>query len=179
MKLSELIRKDFKIEGNVNIEVNSIKFNSKEINEKDVFVAIRGQNKDGHDFIDEALKNGAVAIVYEKKHYKPFSHDNIVWIGVDESRDALAWLSSKFYGCPSKNLHLIGITGTNGKTTTSYLIREILKKNGKKTGLIGTIKYFIDEDEITAPHTTPESLQFQKLLWEMLQKGVEYVISEV
>lgn len=177
MKISEILRDDFEISGEVNLEFKDIKFNSREIEEKSIFIAIPGQNIDGHDFIKEAINKGAIAVVYEKARYKP--DNNVTWIGVNDSRDALAWISSKYYGNPSKKIHLIGITGTNGKTTTSYLIREILKKAGKRTGLIGTIKYLIDDEEIKAQHTTPEALHFQQLLREMLDRGIDYVISEV
>ncbi|MCX8034219.1 MAG: UDP-N-acetylmuramoyl-L-alanyl-D-glutamate--2,6-diaminopimelate ligase [Thermodesulfovibrio sp.] len=179
MKLSEILREDFEVRGDIHIEFNDVRYNSKDTGKGSLFVAIAGHNMDGHNFIDDALDRGAIAVVYEKGRYKPLNNDNVVWIGVNDSREALAWIASRFYGSPSHSLHLIGITGTNGKTTTSFLIREILRKNGKKTGLIGTIKYLIDEEEITAQHTTPESLQFQKLLHEMLQRGIEYVISEV
>ncbi|MCX7987966.1 MAG: UDP-N-acetylmuramoyl-L-alanyl-D-glutamate--2,6-diaminopimelate ligase [Thermodesulfovibrio sp.] len=179
MKLYEILREDFEVSGDINIEFNDVQYNSKETRKGSLFVAIAGHNMDGHNFIREALDKGAIAVVYEKIRYNPLNNENITWIGVNDSRDALAWIANRFYGSPSNGLHLIGITGTNGKTTTSYLIREILKKDGKKTGVIGTIKYLIDEDEISAKHTTPEALQFQHLLWEMLQKGIEYVISEV
>lgn len=179
MKLSEILREDFEVMGDINIEFNDVQYNSKETEKGTLFIAIPGHNMDGHNFIDEALDRGAIAVVYEKTRYKPVKDDNVTWIGVNNSRDALAWIANRFYSFPSNSLHLIGITGTNGKTTTSFLIREILRKNGKKTGLIGTIKYLIEEEEIIAHYTTPESLQFQKLLHEMLQRGIEYVISEV
>lgn len=179
MNLSEMLREDFSVSGNTDISINSIHYNSKEVQRGGLFIAVTGLNSDGHDFIEEAIKNGAIAVVYEKARFKPPEDKSITWIGVESSRDALAWFASKFYGCPSKYLHLIGITGTNGKTTTSYLIGEILKNSGKKVGLIGTIKYIIDDEERKAIHTTPEALEFQRLLKEMLTKGVEYVISEV
>lgn len=179
MKLREFLREDFKVVGNIDIMINAITFNSKEVSKGSLFVAITGQNYDGHDFIDEALNFGASAIVYENGRFNPILNRDVTWIGVSESRDALAWISSKFYCEPSKKMNIIGITGTNGKTTTSYLVREILKAYGKKTGLIGTIKYLIDEEERKAVHTTPESIDFQKLLNEMLQSKVEYVISEI
>lgn len=179
MKLSSLVREDFKINGDLNIEIREIKYNSKQIGQGDVFVAIAGTNIDGHDFIVEAIEKGAIAVVYETSRYKPLINRNITWIGVSDSRDALAWIANKFYGEPSKKLHLVGITGTNGKTTSSYLIREILKKKGEKTGLIGTIKYLIEDEQKEAQHTTPESLQFQRLLSEMVNRGISYVVSEV
>ncbi len=115
--------------------------------------------------------------MYEKEDFKS-DDESVTWIRVNDSRDALAWISSRFYGVCGK-LKIIGITGTNGKTTTSYLIRQILRKYGKKTGVIGTIKYLIEDEEKAAPHTTPEAPEFHGLLYEMFQKGVEYVISEV
>lgn len=178
MKVSEILREDFEILGSIDKDFKDIKFNSKEVQRDTLFVAIVGQNSDGHKFIKEAIQNGAIAVVYEKNLYKP-ENSHVTWIGVDDSKDALAWISHKFYGSPSKKIHLIGITGTNGKTTTSYLIRDILKENGKRTGLIGTIKYSIDDKEIKAIHTTPDALQFQSLLREMYSKGIDYVISEV
>ncbi len=177
MKLEKLLREDFEVSGNRNIEITSIHYNSKEVKKGGIFVAIKG-NIDGHHFIEEAIKNGATAIVYEKTHFKPH-FNNITWIGVSDSRDALAWLCTRFFGNPSHKLKMIGITGTNGKTTTSYLIREILKKHGCKTGIIGTIKYLIEDEERVAVHTTPEAWQFQELLYEMYERGVQYVISEI
>lgn len=178
MNLKELLRSDFNVRGEINREILHISYNSKDVKESSLFIAIAGQNIDGHLFIDEAIKNGAKVIVYEIGHFIPQDND-ITWIGVKDTRDALAWISSRFYGDPSQKLKVIGITGTNGKTTTSYLIRHILKKYGKKTGVIGTIRYLIEDEEKPALHTTPEAPQFQELLYEMLNKGVEYVISEV
>lgn len=179
MILQELLRSDFKVEGDININIDHITYNSKDIKEGSLFFAISGQKSDGHFFIEEAIKKGARAVVYETGHFIPSEYTDVTWIGVNDSRDALAWISSKFYGNPSEKLKIIGITGTNGKTTTSYLIREILKRYGQKTGVIGTIKYLIDDEEKVAVHTTPEAPEFQGLLNEMLLKGVEYVITEV
>lgn len=179
MILKEILREDFKVKGDINKKVEHISYNSKEVRQGSLFFAISGQRVDGHLFIEEAIKKGAKAVVYEIGHFIPSEHTDITWIGVNDSRDALAWISAKFYGNPSEKLKIIGITGTNGKTTTSYLIRDILKRYGKKTGVIGTIKYLIDNEERVATYTTPEAPEFQKLLHEMVLKGVEYVIAEV
>ncbi len=179
MILKEILRGDFKVKGDINRNIEHISYNSKDIRQGSLFFAISGQKVDGHFFIEEAIKKGAKAVVYEIGHFIPSEHTDITWIGVNDSRDALAWISAKFYGNPSEKLKIIGITGTNGKTTTSYLIRDILKRYGKKTGVIGTIKYLIDDEERIAIHTTPEAPEFQELLHEMILKGVEYVITEV
>ncbi len=179
MILKEILRGDFKVKGDINRNIEHISYNSKDIRQGSLFFAISGHKVDGHFFIEEAIKKGAKAVVYEIGHFIPSEHTDITWIGVNDSRDALAWISAKFYGNPSEKLKIIGITGTNGKTTTSYLIRDILKRYGKKTGVIGTIKYLIDDEERIAIHTTPEAPEFQELLHEMILKGVEYVITEV
>ena len=178
MKIKELLRNDFEVSGNSDIDISSIHCNSKEVTKQSLFVAITG-NRDGHDFIEEAIKNGAICVIYEKNRFKPLNYPAVTWIGVNDTRDAFAWICSRFYDNPSQKLKIIGITGTNGKTTTSYLIREILQKQGKKTGVIGTIKYLIENEERNATHTTPEALHFQGLLNEMRERGIEYVISEV
>ncbi|ACI21437.1 UDP-N-acetylmuramoyl-L-alanyl-D-glutamate--2,6-diaminopimelate ligase [Thermodesulfovibrio yellowstonii] len=179
MILKELLRSDFNVKGDINKNIDYITYNSKDVKEASLFFAVSGQKADGHFFIEEAIKKGAKAVVYETGHFMPSEYADVTWIGVNDSRDALSWISSKFYGNPSERLKIIGITGTNGKTTTSYLIREILKRYDKKTGVIGTIKYLIDNEEKVAVHTTPEAPEFQELLHEMLVKGVEYVITEV
>ncbi|MCS7203540.1 MAG: UDP-N-acetylmuramoyl-L-alanyl-D-glutamate--2,6-diaminopimelate ligase [Thermodesulfovibrio sp.] len=177
-KLKELLREDFKVYGDINKTIFSFAYNSKEVDQNSVFIAISGLTTDGHIFIDEAIKKGAVAVVYETGRFTPHNK-NITWIEVSDSRNALSWIASRFYDNPSKKLNLIGITGTNGKTTTSFIIHHILKKAGKKTGVIGTIKYIIDNIEKTAIYTTPEAKEFQSLLQQMLMQGVEYVVSEV
>ncbi len=179
MILKELLRDDFNVKGDTDRDISYISYNSKDIKASTLFIAISGHKVDGHLFIEEAIKNGAKAIVYELDRFTPADDADTTWIGVNNSRDALAWMSSRFFKNPSEKLKMIGITGTNGKTTTSYLIRGILKKYGKKTGVIGTIKYLIDDEERDSIHTTPEALQFQELLSEMVNKGLEYVISEV
>ncbi|MEM4756281.1 MAG: Mur ligase family protein, partial [Candidatus Woesearchaeota archaeon] len=179
MNISKIIREDFEINGEVSKIFKSISYNSKDIKKGDLFVAIKGLNNDGHDFIDEAIKKGASAIVFEKTHYKPINNKNVTWIGVDDSRDALAWIASRFYDNPSKDIHLIGITGTNGKTSTTYMVESIAKVAGLSPGVIGTIEYRWKGRRETSPNTTPESRDLQELIFHMKHDGVNCIIMEV
>jgi UDP-N-acetylmuramoyl-L-alanyl-D-glutamate--2,6-diaminopimelate ligase len=159
-------------------EVLDITHDSRKVRPGSLFVAVRGFHSDGHQFIPQAVQCGAAAIVAE------VSHNNAVFrntplIIVDDSRRALALLSAEFYGHPSQKLTLIGITGTNGKTTTTYLIRSIIEAAGRTTGLIGTIDYRVGNKVYPAPNTTPESLDLQHLLAEMVSLGVDFCVMEV
>lgn len=188
MKIKDILMNEFEITGDIEKSISGITYDSRKVKSGDVFVAIKGDNFDGHDFIEDAVKKGAVAVVYEKKaigngqeaigdFIKKYL--DIVWIGVKDSRDALAAISNKFYGRPSEAASVIGITGTNGKTTTSYLMKSILEKWGKDVGLIGTITYLIKDMAYDAPRTTPEAPDFQALLREMVDNGCSYVVTEV
>lgn len=182
MKVKDILKKDFDVKGNIGRDISGVKYDSKRVRSGDMFFAIRGEHFDGHNFIVDAISKGAVAIVYEKSRGVSEligQHPDIVWIGVGDCRDAVAAVSSKFYGRPSEEMTLIGITGTNGKTTTSYLIKSILEKWGKDVGLTGTITYLIKDMAYDAPHTTPEAPDFQALLREMVDKGCSHVVTEV
>lgn len=167
--------------GNIEIEVKDIAYDSRKVKEGDLFVAIRGYNTNGHLYIEDALKRGATAIVAEEFDLsKVKSREPTAFITVSDSRRALATLSDKFYGHPSGILKLIGITGTNGKTTTSYFIKSILDTSQKKVGLLGTVNYIIKNDIVLpASYTTPEALELQRYLSEMLAGGAEYAVLEV
>ncbi len=157
-----------------NTEIVSIHYKSQDVRQNGLFVAIPGLVADGHDFIDAALSNGASAIITQK----PVTQDTIT-IEVDNTRKALAAVSATFYGNPSESLFIIGITGTNGKTTTAYLIENILSKAGFKVGVIGTINYHYSGKTFNNPVTTPESLDLQRILAEMLDNGITHVVIEV
>ncbi len=170
------------------VNISGITYNSRQINKDWLFVAIRGEKYDGHNFIQDAIKKGAVAVVHEKPFNQEqinsfFTHDNqshpVVFIHVENSRKELACISNNFYGRPSEKLNLIGITGTNGKTTITYILKSILEAWERKVGLIGTIQYMIGDNILPAIHTTPESPEFQHLLKDMLDSGCTHVISEV
>ena len=171
-----------KARGSLDIDIKNVECNSKNIKEGDLFVAIKGFEENGHDFIDDAIKNGAVAIIIEEgcdlKSFK-VNKDTVVIMAKD-TREALAIVSCNFYKNPSKKFKLIGITGTKGKTTTSYMIKEILEKAGKKVGLIGTLETLINGKKVkTNERTTPESLELQRLFSKMVDEKVEIVIMEV
>ncbi|UCB53098.1 MAG: UDP-N-acetylmuramoyl-L-alanyl-D-glutamate--2,6-diaminopimelate ligase [Candidatus Zixiibacteriota bacterium] len=176
-KLKELLNvlSSKKVSGDVDLSIKKIECDSRRVKPGDLFVAIEGYTEDGHKHVHSAVKNGAVAVVAQRNgNYKPKAK-----VIVPDTREALALLASRFYGCPSKKLKMVGITGTNGKTTISYLIRSILERNKNQVGLIGTIAYWIGEEESKAINTTPESLELQRMFSEMLKQGIPAVVMEV
>lgn len=175
MKLEKLIENlDANVVGETDHEIFDITYNSKEVTKGSLFVCIRGGNSDGHDFAKDAEKNGAAAILCEKQ-----VQVNIPQIIVSSTRKALSKVFSCFYDNPQNKLKIIGITGTNGKTTTSFLIKSILEESGKKVGLIGTQGAFIGKQFFQTGLTTPDPQFLFKLLKQMVDFGVEYVVMEV
>lgn len=173
-----------KVKGNLDLEINSISNNSKEIKDKDLFVAIKGFDVDGHEHIKEAIKNGAIAILAQEdqidKELIKEIPDNITLILSQNTRYALAIAACNFYQNPSKKMKLIGVTGTKGKTTTTYMIRDILEKQGIKVGLIGTVASYVGDKKIANnENTTPESLKLQEIFSKMLEEKCEVVVMEV
>ena len=176
--LVEEIEKETK--GNLNIEINKIEYDSNKIEKGDLFVAIKGYKQDGHDYINEAIQNGAVAIVIEKTEAAKIEvPEGVSLILTENTRKTLAELSAKFYDYPATKLRIIGVTGTKGKTTTAYMIRDIMLAAGKKIGMIGTIYNTYSDKKIESYRTSPESLELQKLLRDMVNAGMEYVVMEV
>ena len=163
--------------GNTGIKVNSIAFDSRKVEKNDVFVAVRGTVSDGHDYIEIAIEKGATAIVCEKLPLDVV--DNITYVEVDNASKALAFMASNYYQNPSENLKLIGVTGTNGKTTVATLLFQLFKKAGFKVGLLSTVKILVNNKEYKATHTTPDSLTINYYLNEMNLEGVEYCFMEV
>ena len=168
------------------IEVHSIHYDSRKIQKGDLFVAIKGALADGHKFIDIAIANGAKAVVMENDAVLPdsyFMHAGVVKIVVGDTRRALAIISGNFFGHPARKLKLIGVTGTNGKTTTTYLIKQLLESSSPslrgKVGMIGTIEYMVGDERIPATHTTPESLELNQLFVRMVEKQCTHVVMEV
>ncbi|WP_445736820.1 UDP-N-acetylmuramoyl-L-alanyl-D-glutamate--2,6-diaminopimelate ligase [Mariniflexile sp.] len=165
------------VAGSTSVPLNAIDFDSRNIKSGDVFVAIKGSISDGHTFIDVAIKQGAVAVICEKMPEK--LADGVTYVEVDNSNKALAFMASNFYGNPSENLKLVGVTGTNGKTTVASLLYQLFKKAGYKVGLLSTVKIMVDTMEHKATHTTPDSLTINKYLNDMNVAGVEFCFMEV
>ncbi len=159
-------------------EVADIAHDSRNVVPGSLFVAVRGFHSDGHQFVPQAIRQGAVAVIAEHENKKA-TGEGALQIIVRDSRRALALVAGTFYKHPSKRLHLIGVTGTNGKTTSTYLVRSVIEAAGRNAGLIGTIDYRVGDRVYPAPNTTPESLDLQRLLAEMAGVGAEYCVMEV
>jgi len=167
-----------RIESDTNLEVEGFTCDSRKVGPNFLFVAISGFKEDGHQFISQAIEKGARVIVVEKD-ISTFIPEGTVLIKVPSSRLALARLSTNWYGFPSGEIKVIGITGTNGKTTTVYLIESILKKAGFRVGKISTIDYNLGRDSFLSSLTTPESQDLQKILKAMVEDNLDYVVMEV
>ncbi len=165
------------VTGSTATTIRTITFDSREVKDGDVFVAIRGTITDGHKYISKALDQGARAVVCEE--IPSDIRDGICYISVPNANQALAIMASNYFGVPSKNLKLIGVTGTNGKTTVSSLLYQLFKKAGYKVGLLSTIKIKIDDTELPATHTTPDAMTINKCLSLMNEAGVEFCFMEV
>lgn len=164
------------IQGDISININKVEYDSRNISNEDLFICIEGFKTDGHAYISKAYEKGARAFICQKDiEYL----EGCTYIKVEDTRKALAIVGSNYYGNPSKKLKIIGITGTNGKTTSTYMMKSILEEAGYKVGLIGTIANYIGNNRIPAQRTTPESLELQKLFKEMVDEGVDYCVMEV
>lgn len=165
------------VKGVTDIGVNVVDFDSRKIGPDDVFVAIRGSVSDGHDFIEKAINQGATAIICD--NFPELIISGITYVQVKDTNKALAYMAANFYGDPSHNLKLVGITGTNGKTTIASLLYQLFKKAGYKAGLLSTVKIMVDDTAHKATHTTPDSLTINRYLSEMANAGVDYCFMEV
>lgn len=178
MKIEELLKglTYTVLSGDNSIEINNLQYDSRKIKQGDMFFAIGGFNVDGHNFISKAIENGAKVVVVEKD---VTIIEGITFIKVESGRRALAIAASNFYNNPSQRMKIIGITGTNGKTTSAFMLKGILEANGYKVGLIGTIANFIGNKEIHTEKTTPESLELQQLFKDMVDSNMDYCVMEV
>ncbi len=164
------------VAGSIDAPVTKLQFDSRKVEKGDLFVATSGTHVDGHDFIPKALENGATVLVGEKFAELPAG---VTAIKLENTAAKLGILAANFYGNPSENLRVVGVTGTNGKTTIATLLYELFTKLGYKVGLISTIKYFVGAEEFPATHTTPDALQIQALMAKMVEAGCEYCFMEV
>jgi UDP-N-acetylmuramoyl-L-alanyl-D-glutamate--2,6-diaminopimelate ligase len=165
------------VKGSTDIAIDKIEFDSRKIGANDVFVAIRGTISDGHDYIETAIWNGAIAVVCDT--LPEILTSGITYIQAKDTNTALAFMAANYFGNPSQNLKLVGITGTNGKTTIASLLFQLFKKAGFKVGLLSTVKILVDDVEYKATHTTPDSITINHYLREMVDAGVEYCFMEV
>ncbi|WP_315066899.1 UDP-N-acetylmuramoyl-L-alanyl-D-glutamate--2,6-diaminopimelate ligase [uncultured Clostridium sp.] len=179
MKLKSVLKEiDYEvIQGNIDVEINKINYDSRKVKNRDIFVCIKGYATDGHKYINKAIENGAKVVVIQDSI--EIKDKDIIVIKCADTRKALALMGANYYDNPSDKMKIIGITGTNGKTTTAFMIKEILEADNKKVGLIGTIANFIGKEKIHTERTTPESLELQELFSDMVNKGVEYCVMEV
>lgn len=165
------------VKGSTEVAIQKIEFDSRKVQENDVFVAIRGTVSDGHEFIEKAISQGAAAIVCDTLPELVVS--NVTYIQVKDTNSALAFIASNYFNTPSDKIRLVGVTGTNGKTTIASLLYQLYKKAGYKVGLLSTVKIMVDDTEYKATHTTPDSLTINQYLNEMISVGCEYCFMEV
>ena len=178
MKLKEML-KDTEVlhtEGSLDIDIDAIYYDSRQVTSGSLFFCIEGYRTDGHNFAGMAVQKGAEAVVLHKDVPLP---EGVAKIFVADTRRAMGLISAAFYGNPTRDMILFGVTGTNGKTTTTYMIKSILEQSGKKVGLIGTITNIIGSRKVPSERTTPESPDLQRLFHDMFREGVEAVVMEV
>ena len=166
-----------KVIGDTGTLIRNVVSDSREVIEKDLYIAIDGVNVNGHKFINSAIKKGAICIVCEVLPEK--LHESILYVLVKSTRESIGIISSNYFSNPSSKLKLIGITGTNGKTTIATLLYSLYKTAGLKAGLISTVINYVDTEEIDSTQTTPDSLTINKLLYQMVEDGIQYCFMEV
>lgn len=186
MKLKTILSglENLKVKGNLDIDISTIKKDSNDVKENDMFIAIKGFETNGHNYIKEAIQNGAKALLLQESEVDKALikdiPDDVTIIITKDTRYALAIAACNYYKNPSEKIRLIGITGTKGKTTTTYMIRDILEKQGIKVGLIGTVASYIGDKKIeNSNNTTPESIKLQEILAKMVKEKCEVVVMEV
>lgn len=181
MKLSELISvlSPLRVVGTTDIDICGIQFDSRKVSQGTLFVAQRGTVTDGHLYIEACIQQGAAAIVLSDETYIPSDPTDVTYILVEDTDEALALLADAWYGHPSSKLQLVGVTGTNGKTTIATLLYQLVRQLGHKAGLLSTVIYYVDDKAIPSTHTTPDALAIHSLLAQMVEAGCEYAFMEV
>jgi len=165
------------VRGSTSVDISNIVFDSRKITQNCVFIAQKGTISNGHDYIEKAIETGAIAVVYEDDPTK--YHDHVTYIKVTDANKALAYIAANYYDNPSKKLALVGVTGTNGKTTIATLLYQLFTKAGYKVGLLSTVKILIGTNSYPATHTTPDSITINHFLNEMVLAGCSYCFMEV
>ena len=181
MILSELIQaiEPLQVIGKTDVNVHAIQFDSRKVETGDLFVAQAGTAVDGHMFIPSCVEKGASVIVLDNSQYLADTKDGVTYVLVKNSEQALGLLAHQWYGCPSEKLTLVGVTGTNGKTTIATLLYEMVRAMGYKAGLISTVVYYVDGTAYPSTHTTPDALALNALLAQMVKAGCRYAFMEV
>lgn len=164
------------VTGSTDKEITGVDIDSRQVSDGHLFVAMRGTQVDGHRFIGKAEEQGAVAIVCEDTPEE--QKENVTYIKVASTQDAVGHVATMFYGNPSDKLKLIGVTGTNGKTTIATLLFDMFRKMGHRCGLLSTVCNYIEDEAIAADHTTPDAIELNKLLARMVDAGCEYAFME-
>lgn len=179
MLLKELLKTvgRYEITGSEEIEINGIEIDSRNINEGNAFIAIKGTQADGHNYIGKAIELGASAVICE--NLPETTADNVTYVAVNDTEDAVGKIATTFYGNPTDKLDLVGVTGTNGKTTIATLLYNMFRAFGYKVGLISTVCNYIDNEAIPTEHTTPDPITLNKLLGKMADEGCKYAFMEV
>ncbi|MCQ2246273.1 MAG: UDP-N-acetylmuramoyl-L-alanyl-D-glutamate--2,6-diaminopimelate ligase [Bacteroidaceae bacterium] len=179
MKLKEVIKKitPIAITGNEEIEITGVNMDSRLIKEGHMFVAVKGTQADGHNYISKAIELGATAIVCQQLPQE--TTDGVTYVLVADSEDAVGKIATQFYGDPTSKLDLVGVTGTNGKTTIATLLYNMFRKMGYKVGLISTVCNYIDDEAVPTDHTTPDPITLNALLGRMADEGCKYAFMEV
>lgn len=178
MKLKDLLIncKPIQIQGNEDVEITAVDIDSRKVGKGGLFVAMKGTQTDGHQFIEKAIGLGAVAVLCEDmpEHQLP----TVTYVQLPSTEEAVGELATRFYGDPSHRLKLVGVTGTNGKTTIATLLYNMFRKFGHRVGLLSTVCNYIEDEAIPASHTTPDAIELNKLLARMVEAGCEYVFME-
>ncbi|MFZ1260790.1 MAG: Mur ligase family protein, partial [Chitinophagaceae bacterium] len=165
------------VAGNTSVEVNDIQIDSRKIKPGAVFIAVKGVAADGHQFIEKAIENGAVVIVYEESGL-PTPDSRLTYVQVENSGSAAAYMANNFFGRPSEKIKLVGVTGTNGKTTIATLLFKLFTRLGYKCGLLSTVENQIGLTVVPATHTTPDAISLNQLLSQMVNEGCTHVFME-
>ena len=178
MKIKELLKniKPLEIVGDVDVDITGVNIDSRRIENGHLFVAMKGTQVDGHKFIGKAIELGAKAVLCEDMPTE--KSENVTYIKVASTEECVGPVATVFYGDPSKKLKLVGVTGTNGKTTIATLLYNMFRKMGHKCGLLSTVCNYIEDKAIPADHTTPDPIELNLLLHKMVEAGCEYAFME-